>query len=291
MHFGSIDVLTQIQGQAPAMNTAEKALADFIIGNVGEVVQMTIEELAARSKTSYSTVCRFCQRLGFDGYKQFKKRLTGDMINNSPQEMDFAAYELISGESVQQICEKTFHLFSGILKDCASLLNLEVLESAVSTILGARMLYIIGAGASAASAMYAHTQLLRLGIPCSAESDPTVYQMKSALMSREDVLLAFSSSGRTSSVVEAALGAKEAGAQVISISDYCVSPLQKCSDFNLYTTARNAGKHLHVDMPLTIGQIAIIDIVYSCCSTTLGDKGRELYQRTKRAADLGKKSM
>lgn len=288
MHFGSISILTKIQGRYAAMSTAEKALADFILDNAASVVQMTIAQLASDSGTSYSTVCRFCQGLGFDGYKSFKKGLTQDIISAGPQETDFADFELVRGESVRQICEKTFHLFSGILTDCAALLNLETLENAVATITRAKMLYIIGSGASAASGLYAHTRLLRLGIPCSVKADPTIFQMKAALMRRGDVLLAISSSGRTSTIIQAANTAKAMDAAVISISDYNVSPLQRYSDINLYTTARNAGKHVNVDMPLTIGQIALIDILYSCCGAALGEKGRQFYESTKGAADIGK---
>lgn len=288
MQFGSISVLTEIRGQYPTMNSAEKLLADYILAYANDAIQMTIKQLAKSSETSYSTVFRFCQKLGFQGFKAFKKKLTDDMINHAVPESDFSEFELNRGGSVRQICERTFHLFSGILKDCASLLNLEILKSAVSSIMNARMLYIIGSGASAASAMYAHTQLLRLGIPCSFEYDPTVYQMKTALMNKEDVLLAISSSGRTDSIVQAAHRAKAVGAHIVSISDYSVSPLKNYSDINLYTTTRNADNYLNVDMPLTIGQIAIIDIVYSCCSTALGKKGRAYYLLTKTAADSGK---
>lgn len=289
MPFGSVAISTKMQGMLPTLGAAERILVDYLTAHQVDAVQMSIEQLAAHAGVSYSTICRFCGKLGLKGYKELKNRLTAELLHNAPGESDFSEYEISRGESTRQICEKTFALFTGILNDCASLLELEVLERVVSILLGARTLYIIGAGASAASATYAHTRMLRLGIPCSVEADPTIYMMKAALMNEQDVMLAISSSGRTSSVVEGARQAKESGATVISISDYCVSPLQKCSNVSLFTTARNVGMHMTVDMPLTIGQIAIIDIVYSCCLAHLGEEGRRLYQRTKLAAEAGKR--
>ena len=273
----------------PVLNSAERTLANYVLENMEQVVHMTIEQLAKNSQTSYSTVSRFCQKMGFRGYKDFKSKLTTDVINSASKFSETQNTLVIHGnESVEQICERIFLLFDGILQDCASLLNFDTLKAAVDLIVEAKVLHVIGAGASAASAMYAYTQLLRLGRPCTMENDPTVYLMKAALMGPEDVLLAISSSGRTTSIISAARMASDRGAHVISISDFLVSPLQRISEVNLYTTSRNSGKYTNVDMPLTIGQIVLIDILYSCCMARLGEQGRANYQATKEATDMGK---
>lgn len=289
IRFGTVNIASVIQSMLPVLNCAEKTLANYLLDNMEQVIHMTIEQLASNSQTSYSTVSRFCQKLGFKGYKDFRNKLTTDVISNASKFSETQNTLVIhDNESEENICEKTFLLFDGILQDCASLLNFETLKAAVDLIVGARVLHVIGSGASAASAMYAHTQLLRLGRPCTMESDPTVYQMTAALMGPEDVLLAISSSGRTTSIIAAARTASERGAHVISISDFLVSPLQRISAVNLYTTSRNSVKYTNVDMPLTIGQIALIDILYSCCMARLGEKGRANYLATKEATDMGK---
>ena len=289
IQFGTVNVIAVIQSMEPVLNTAEKALANYLLENVNDIISLTIEQVAQNSGTSYSTVVLFCQKLGFQGFKDFKKKLTNDIIyNESRKDENMESYTISYEESERQICEKTFGQFENILQSCASLLNFDTLSQAVDMILNASMLYIIGSGASAASALYAYTQLIRIGRRCAMESDPTIYQMKASLANEGEVLIAISSSGRTVSVVSAAEKAKERGANVISISDFLVSPLQQTSDICLYTTTRNSKKYVDIDIPHTIGQIAIIDILYSCCCVKLGDKGNQLYQITKEATDMGK---
>lgn len=280
---GTAGVHKKIVELYPGLSTAEAILADYLLEHSQEVPQMTLIQLAAESGVSYSTICRFCIKLGFGGYKDFKRELIQDVFAAPPDEVEFAQYEINRGASARQICEKTFALFSGILADSMARLDYMELEQAVSLLLEARNLHIIGAGASAASALYAHTRMLRLGLPCSNETDPTIYLMKAMLMDQQDVLLAISSSGRTESVVECARLAREHDAAVISISDFNVSPLQQCSNITLFTTARNAGQYVDVDMPLTIGQIILIDILYSCCLAQMGKTGEKLYYNTKLA--------
>jgi hypothetical protein len=44
----------------------------------------------------------------------------------------------------------------------------------------------------------------------------------------------------------------------------------------------------NIDMPLIIGQIAIIDVLYSCCCVRLAEKATALYRKTKASADSEK---
>lgn len=59
---------------------AEKRVADYVLQNAEQVVNLTIEELAAESRTSYATIVRVCKRLGYSGYKEFKNNLISDVI-------------------------------------------------------------------------------------------------------------------------------------------------------------------------------------------------------------------
>lgn len=289
VQFGNIGVLTNIRGLYDGLNPAERILADYILRHSEQVVQITIEGLVEAAGVSYSTICRFCKRLGLSGYKEFRNALAKELLQQPVlADLDIARYEVSRGNSTQQVCESTFRMYTGVLNDCASLLNLEVVEQAVQAIISARMLHIIGAGASAASAMYAYTRFLRLGIPCAFEYDPVIYHMKTAIMDRQDVLIAVSSSGRTQPVIKAARLAKESRATVIAVGDYCNAPLHKYSDINLYTTSRNAAVNSEIDLPLTVGQIAIIDIVSSCCISVLGEHGSRLYESTKQAVEASK---
>ena len=112
--------------------------------------------------------------------------------------------------------------------------------------------------------------------------------MKISIMTGRDVLFAISSSGRTQNIIKGVTLAKENKVTVISLSDFAISPLTKISDFNLYTTPRNVKFFMNIDMPLIIGQIAIIDVLYSCCCVRMAERASENYRKTKASADSEK---
>jgi RpiR family carbohydrate utilization transcriptional regulator len=107
-------------------------------------------------------------------------------------------------------------------------------------------------------------------------------------LTEKDILFAISSSGRTAEIVECARMANKNNVHVISLSDFAISPLTKVSNTNLYTTPRNASLFLNIDMPLIVGQIALIDILYSCCCIRMSEKAPDLYNKTKISADAEK---
>jgi RpiR family carbohydrate utilization transcriptional regulator len=198
------------------------------------------------------------------------------------------SFRISSDATTEQVCEKVFETSSKILEESMTIIDYAAIDKAVDRLINAANVCFIGAGTSGISARYAYTKFFRIGIPCYHEADATLYKMKVSILTENDVLFAISSSGRTAEIVECARIANKNNVCVISLSDFAISPLTKVSDTNLYTTPRNANLFLDIDMPLIIGQITLVDILYSCCCLKMSDKSADLYIKTKSSADAEK---
>ena len=66
-------------------NLSDNALAvlRFIYDNILEVPDMSIHELAQRISYSTSTIIRFCKKLGFSGFSEFKYALRSEIQKTS----------------------------------------------------------------------------------------------------------------------------------------------------------------------------------------------------------------
>jgi DNA-binding MurR/RpiR family transcriptional regulator len=280
--------ILRINGVYDSLKPADKRLADFILQKTETVINLTIDELAASSDTSYATISRFCKKIGFGGFKEFKGNLVNDIGTKQNYEELTDSFRISSDATTEQVCEKIFETSSKILEESMTIIDYAAIDKAVDRLTRAANVCFIGAGTSGISARYAYTKFFRIGIPCSHEADATLYKMKVSILTENDVLFAISSSGRTSEIVECARIANKNNVYVISLSDFAISPLTKISDTNLYTTPRNANLFLDIDMPLIIGQITLIDILYSCCCLKMSDKSADLYLKTKSSADAEK---
>lgn len=61
------------------LSVSEKNLADYILKHRQQVLSLSVQALAKAAFVSPSTVVRLCQKLGLNGYAQFKIQLASDL--------------------------------------------------------------------------------------------------------------------------------------------------------------------------------------------------------------------
>ena len=64
------------------MGKAEKKIADWIMKHQGEILPLSITELAEQCKSSEASIVRFSKRLGFAGYQELKISLARETKSN-----------------------------------------------------------------------------------------------------------------------------------------------------------------------------------------------------------------
>ena len=286
--FNKGNAILRIQSILDSLNYAEKKLAEYIIENPKEAVNMTIEELARASTVSYATINRFCRKLEYSGYKEFRSNLVHYLANNKNVDDLIQSLGIKMNMTFEEILENTYGLAYKVLEESLAFMDISVVEAVVDTMLKAGRICFIGTGTSGICAMYGYTQCMRIGLPCQYQADATIYRMGTSLLKKGDVLFAISSSGRTASIVETARMAKRNGVTVISLSDFAISPLSKVSDYNLYTTPRNGATFLNIDMPLFMGQATILDLLYTCLCVKSPKQSSDAYSKTRASVDAEK---
>ncbi len=74
-----MNLLNTIEHKKTQMSNAEMKVCDYILEHPEQVEYYTITKLATQANTSTSAVLRFCQTLGFKGYKDFRFELMNDL--------------------------------------------------------------------------------------------------------------------------------------------------------------------------------------------------------------------
>jgi len=72
-------VLARIRSVQPSLTHSEATVAALILTAPADAIPLGIEAVARRAGVSTATVLRFCQSLGFAGYKDFKIALAVEM--------------------------------------------------------------------------------------------------------------------------------------------------------------------------------------------------------------------
>lgn len=251
------EIKIKLQFVIPSLPRAEKIVAKYMLSHSGQISDMTIAMLSEESKASEATISRFCKRLGYQSFVQLKQEFAKSEIES---EEEHNPKPVTCKDSLVNIFDKIVQGINQSLNNTRTFFT-EDYDRALEAIIGARAVYFFATGDAQTTCQLASFKFNRVGIPTYVYTD-VVFQYETAMrLTKEDVVIAISSSGRSLNVVKATRLAHERGALTISITQRGNVPLTKCSDINIFISV--------VDM--TIGrdsvakraaELAIIEMFY-----------------------------
>ncbi|HEX2034956.1 MAG TPA: MurR/RpiR family transcriptional regulator [Chloroflexota bacterium] len=289
----SAAVLARLASLAPNLREAERKIAEYVLANPGEVVYLSVTELADRTETSEATVIRFAQRLGYAGYAALKIALalelrTGASGTGAPVGGASAPSELDGGSDVASIKRRVIQLAVDRLHDTIQLLDDDALQQAVTALTQARRIEVYGVGGSAVVAQEAYFALMRLGLPVVAVTDPHLQVMSAVQLQAQDVALAVSQSGSSRDTVEALRLAREAGATCICLTHHARSPITQVAHVTLLAAVRVATPH-GLPGPNRVSQVAVIEVLAAAVSLARGQASARVLAQGRQAVSVTKR--
>ncbi|MCB1456023.1 MAG: MurR/RpiR family transcriptional regulator [Nitratireductor sp.] len=227
---GDGDVLDNIRRILPDLSDAEARAARAVLNQPDAVAKASIQEVARLAEVSDPTILRLCRRLGLEGFKDFKHRLTEDLVLSR---MYLDAPSLVEKSTISELMTVLFDSVTRALRDATASLDLAAVDKAAEAMSKASMVYCIGVGGtSGVVAEELENRLFRLGIGAQATQDPYRQRMTAAIARRTEVLVAISSTGVPASIVEATELARANEATTIAITQ-AGSPLAKTAEILL----------------------------------------------------------
>lgn len=237
------------------MGKAEKHIADWILDNPGEIISLSIVELAEKCGCGEATIVRFAKRLGFSGYQELKF-----MLGNQNGKKQVSTH-ITADDDAYTIYDKVCNDIYLSLEKTKSSLDKKSLSLAADKICNAKKIVIFGLGNSASVATDLSHKLLRAGLNAIAYSDNHMQMIGASHLNEGDVAIGISHSGSSKDIVEALKIARENGATTIAITNRGKSPILKQSDIVLQTSADET-QYSILALNSRIVQLAIVDTLY-----------------------------
>ena len=250
-------VAAQIRMKLPSLTPLEGKVASDILARKDIDASTALKEVADRSGVSDAMVVKVAKKLGFAGFREFRQGLV-DYYRS-----DVAALhsEISEHDSTSEIVQKVFRTATQALEETFAILDLAAFEQAADYLHHARQRDFYGLGGSAQIARDVAHKFLRIGIRASVFDDAHMMMMSSALLGPDDVVVAFSHSGTTASVLDAVELARRNGARIIAVTNYAESPLAGLVDVVLCSTAQNSPL-LGENATARIAQLNLLDALF-----------------------------
>jgi RpiR family transcriptional regulator, repressor of rpiB and als operon len=247
----------QIRMKLPGLTPLEAKVAADILARKDIDEAMPLRDIAAGSGVSEAMVVKVAKKLGFGGFREFRQGLV-DYYKS-----DTAALhsEIAADDTAGEIVQKVFRTAMQALEETFAILDLAAFERAADYLHRARQRDFYGLGGSAQIARDVSHKFLRIGIRASVFDDAHMMMMSAALLTHDDVAIAFSHSGSTAAVIDAVELARKNGARTIAVTNYPDSPMARVVDVVLASTAQN-NPLLGENATARIAQLNLLDALF-----------------------------
>lgn len=228
----------EIRRRYDTLSKRLKQVARYILDNSNNIAFDTVASIAAQANVPPSTLIRFANAFGFNGFNEmkqiFRQHLMKETVNYTERARLFrqtTTNDNVVPEKPAEILNVFTMVNSQALQQLAMQTNPEQLEKAVEMLNKADNIYVIGLRRSFSVASYLTYALLHLERRAFLiDGLGGMFTEQLSMVKPNDVVIAISYSPYAQEAIDlVALGAKQ-GAQQIAITDSQVSPLAAFSD-------------------------------------------------------------
>jgi DNA-binding MurR/RpiR family transcriptional regulator len=230
-----------IQAHFDECSRSQKDVAQYIVDHLDEAAFQTAEELARRANTSSSTVVRFSQALGFEGFPELQAAAREEYrrLHQSAGEGDTRAtpplFSLDQSEFETSLVADHLNV-----EETARKISRPAVESLIDAIVSAEKVVVAGTDQMAFFASYMRHLLMLLDLRVDVVASPSQEALSRLGRIDETTLVIGLSAGRPHPLVVRAMKlARHRGGQTAAITDATLSEVAKLGQIKVYYSSNS----------------------------------------------------
>ena len=233
---------TYIQARFDEFSRSQKDVAQYIVDHLDEVAFATAEELARRANTSSSTVVRFSQALGFEGFpelqasarEEYRRRVAAG-VAGGPAANAAPLFSLDQSEFETAVAADHVNV-----EETARKVARRDVDALIDAIADARRVLIAGTDQMAFFASYMRHLLMLLDLHADVVASPSQEALSRLGRIDEQTLVIGLSAGRPHPLVVRAMKlARHRKARTAAITDATLSEVAKLAQIRLYYSSNS----------------------------------------------------
>jgi DNA-binding MurR/RpiR family transcriptional regulator len=223
-----------IRSRFEDFSRSQKDVAQYIVDHLDEAAFQTAEELARRASTSSSTVVRFSQALGFEGFPELQQAAREEYRRRGPGGgREGGGGPLFSLDQTE--FEAALAADHANVEDTANKLSRSSVEAAIDAIVSAEKVLITGTDQMAFFASYLRHLLMLLDLRAELVASPSQEALGRLSRIDESTLVIGLSAGRPHPLITRTMKlARHRKARTLAITDATLSEVARLARIRLY---------------------------------------------------------
>jgi DNA-binding MurR/RpiR family transcriptional regulator len=233
-----------IQGRFEECSRSQKDVAQYIVDHLDEAAFQTAEELARRANTSSSTVVRFSQALGFEGFPELQAAAREEYRRVHAQPAPSAGGPAGSSTPLFSLDQSEFESSLAAdhlnVEETARKVSRTAVDALIDAIVSSEKVLVAGSDQMAFFASYLRHLLMLLDLRVDVVASPSQEALSRLGRIDPDTLVIGLSAGRPHPLVVRAMKlARHRKARVAAITDATLSEVAKLAHIKLYYSSNS----------------------------------------------------
>ena len=244
------DIATIIDHHFEELTELEQEIARYFLQVDTIVDDLSSQQVTQKLHVSQAALTRFAKKCGFTGYREFVFQ-----YQHQANKQDTHSHKH------SPLTKRVLRSYSIMREQTQDLIDEEQLERVAQLIDDAERVYFFGTGSSGLIAREMKLRFMRLGVVCEALTDQDGFAWTTSIMDENCLVLGFSLSGTTQSVLDSLLDAMEMGAKTILFTSAPNKNSQAYTETVLVASHSQSSyiQRISAQLPMLI----LIDLIYA----------------------------
>lgn len=243
-------IISQIEANLDKLTNLEKSIAHYFLQGQTTLTDLSAATVSQTLHVSPAALTRFAKKSGFSGYREF----TFEYQNTQKQLEE--SFQHIQKDLTKQVLVD----YKDIVDLTNELVDEDKLERVAKLLEQADRVYFYGIGSSGLVAKETKLRFTRLGLICDAVTDPDNFIWSNSILDESCLVIGFSLTGQTQSILTGLEVASRKGAKTILISSQAPDNFHPDEQVTVASVHKlSYGNRISPQLPL----LMIVDILYA----------------------------
>lgn len=264
MSKGADKVLIQnILKEKDQFSYVEGLVADYILMQQNDLANQSARFIAKQINTAPSTVIRLCQKIGYEGFNDFKQAFLREIeyLSSHFDEIN-PNYPFDYNDKNVVVANKMGQLYHEIINDTLSLIDHDILQASINILKKAKTIYVCSSGVQIDIAKTFKDKMLKIGKNVIVESKIDEAFYMASFCESDSVFLMISYSGETENTIKIAKKLIERNIPMIAITTYGGNSLSKLANYTLAVSTREKLISNLGSFSMNLSTLFLLDILY-----------------------------
>lgn len=241
----------------------EGLVADYILVQQNDLASQSARYIAKQINTAPSTVIRLCQKIGYEGYNDFKQAFLQEIeyLSSHFNEIN-PNYPFDYNDKNVVVANKMGQLYHEIINDTLSLIDHDILQASINILKKAKTIYVCSSGVQSDLAKTFKDKMLKIGKNVIVESKMDDAFYMASFCENDSVFLMISYSGETENILRIAEKLTKRNIFLIAVTTYGGNSLSQFANYTLAVSTREKLISNLGSFSMNLSTLFLLDILY-----------------------------